>query len=244
MKKTIIGLVIKILIGSVLPAVPVAAAIATVSSVIFTEEAVAADTTCSYFLGSLRCTGGLSTVTCSDFLGSFRCTGAYSFTCSEFLGSYRCSGGLAASFTCSEFLGSYRCSGGLADFSCSEFLGSIRCSGIDGSFSCSEFLGSFRCSGTTSPLIPVIAKKFGNLTSSGGTSGGTSSGSTTKSCTKAPEIPSLTSSTTSDGIQFSALAKLTGEKATSLFIVIHILMELRMLGMPGVLGIQLLHLLA
>ena len=66
-------------------------------------------------------------------------------------------------------------------------------------------------------MIPVIAKKFGNLTSSGGTSGGTSSGSTTKSCTKAPEIPSLTSSTTSDGIQFSALAKLTGEKATSLF---------------------------
>ena len=45
-KKSIVGLVIKILIGSVLPAVPVAAAIATVTSVTFAEEAVAADTTC------------------------------------------------------------------------------------------------------------------------------------------------------------------------------------------------------
>jgi hypothetical protein len=127
-------------------------------------------------------------------------------------------------FSCSDFLGTYRCSGGLANFSCSDFFGSLRCSGTSGTISCSDFFGSFRCSGTASPLIPVLAKKFGNIGSdgssggsSGGSPGGSSGGTTSTQCSAIPNTPNLSFEWNAAGVLFKFSPSASGPSSNTIY---------------------------
>ena len=193
-------------------------------------------TTCSGSSGTTTCYTGSFSTTCSGSSGTTTCyTGSFSTTCSGSSGTTTCYNG-SFSTTCSGSSGTTTCYNGSFSTTCSGTNGTTTC--YNGSFSttCSGSggilpLGSKTGGSTSGTLGGSTSGTLGGSTSgtlggstsgtlggsTSGTLGGSTSGIAIPSCSKAPEIPNLSFTNLSDGIQFTASAKSLGEKATNLY---------------------------
>ena len=167
-------------------------------------------TTCSGTNGTTTCYTGSFSTTCSGTNGTTTCyNGSFSTTCSGTNGTTTCYNG-SFSTTCSGSGGTTTCYNGSFSTTCSGSGGILPLGSKTGGSTSGTLGGS-----TSGTLGGSTSGTLGRSTS--GTLGGSTSGVAIPSCAKAPEIPALSFTNLSDGIQFTANAKSVGEKATNLY---------------------------
>ena len=175
-------------------------------------------TTCSGSSGTTTCYTGSFSTTCSGSSGTTTCyTGSFSTTCSGSSGTTTCYNG-SFSTTCSGTNGTTTCYNGSFSTTCSGSGGILPLGSKTGGSTSGTLGGSTSgtLGGSTSGTLGgSTSGTLGGSTS--GTLGGSTSGIAIPSCSKAPEIPNLSFTNLSDGIQFTASAKSLGEKATNLY---------------------------